>query len=137
MGAPAGFPRGVRGVAFCIRPGDENGDENERERGNEGSRPRPRPRPRPRGYDLDVVLGDSESGREATATGASAAAGDGWRCVDARLGGDALELVEDARWDTLTWRDKGAGSVFYLRDVELRVDPGTVFPGEEDPKDGG
>ena len=81
---------------------------------------------------MDVVLVDSESGLEATATGASASAGDGWRCVDARLGGDALALVEDARWDTLTWRDKGAGSVFYLRDVELAVDAGTAFPGEDD-----
>ena len=125
VGAPAGFPRRVRGLAFCIRPGDdETGDET----GNEGFRPRPR------GYDLDVAPADSESGREATATRASASAGDGWRCVDARFGGEARALVDDARWDTLTWRDTGAGSVFYLRDVELAVDPGTTFPGERDPK---
>ena len=59
----------------------------------------------------------------------SASVGDGWRCVDARFGGEARALVDDARWDTLTWRDTGAGSVFYLRDVELAVDPGTTFPG--------
>ena len=130
MGAPAGFPRRVRGLAFCIRPGDDEtgDDETGDETGNEGFRPRPR------GYDLDVAPADSESGREATATRASASAGDGWRCVDARFGGEARALVDDARWDTLTWRDTGAGSVFYLRDVELAVDPGTTFPGERDPK---
>ena len=140
VGAPAGFPRRVRGLAFCIRPGDDEtgddetgddetgDDETGDETGNEGFRPRPR------GYDLDVAPADSESGREATATRASASAGDGWRCVDARFGGEARALVDDARWDTLTWRDTGAGSVFYLRDVELAVDPGTTFPGERDPK---
>ena len=76
-----------------------------------------------------------ESGREGRRRRERpASAGDGWRCVDARFGGEARALVDDARWDTLTWRDTGAGSVFYLRDVELAVDPGTTFPGERDPK---
>ena len=65
-----------------------------------------------------------ESG-EATATDAGVRRGRA-ACVDARFGGEARALVDDARWDTLTWRDTGAGSVFYLRDAELAVDPGTT-----------